>query len=103
MKRASKSGPYTCRLTIGRDGFESFQILIDKNLNQTLYPDAANAHFSESNILGPDVESDGLSWMIMGSVGDEYDVSLDWVDSQGWALFWECASAREGMQASEKS
>lgn len=56
---------YTHNLTVGEDGWESFQILLNNNWANTIHPSVPDAHpLMSYELEGPDNKGHGLNWTI---------------------------------------
>uniref|UniRef100_A0A7S2GM98 Uncharacterized protein n=1 Tax=Alexandrium andersonii TaxID=327968 RepID=A0A7S2GM98_9DINO len=82
------SGIFSCSITLGAGAMEIFQLILNKDWDQTFYPSIPDATMTdEYEVMGPDAESDGRSWLIgspdgtVGKPGDTIDIVVS-VDSK---------------------
>mmetsp|Transcript_141894 Transcript_141894/g.441134 ORF Transcript_141894/g.441134 Transcript_141894/m.441134 type:complete len:1193 (-) Transcript_141894:145-3723(-) len=71
------SGQHRCSIMIGDKGIEDFQLVVDRDMGQVLYPHRGGAGLGEGAICGPDAEGAGLHWRIIGRPGHLYEILLD--------------------------
>mmetsp|Transcript_13130 Transcript_13130/g.41968 ORF Transcript_13130/g.41968 Transcript_13130/m.41968 type:complete len:987 (-) Transcript_13130:26-2986(-) len=83
MSWAADGGYFQYRLTIGSQGWESFQILFNGEWRRCLHPDKKDGcPHSQYQLMGPDAEGDGKNWTIgkhpldKGGPGDAYTIRL---------------------------
>jgi len=80
MPPAKKEGKgfYKTRVTIGQDGREYFKIVMDRDWEQSIYPDTPDSGPTQGPaMLGPDAMGHGLNWSITGEEGQEFEVILN--------------------------
>merc|ERR1711923_244248 len=52
-------------VNIGKNGWESFQILADEKGDKVIYPNTQDAHFATKHVVqGPDSKGHGKNWTI---------------------------------------
>jgi hypothetical protein len=71
MPMESVDGIHKATVTLGHLGEESFQIVLNQDLQKRLHPSAKGA------LMGPDSSADQLSWVISGDIGSVWEVVLD--------------------------
>jgi len=91
--RSAEEGTYVYAVRLGNSRAEEFQIVLDQDSDQKLYPvrDRAN---SSARIAGPDNNSKGKKWLIDGSdesvpEGALYRIQFNWnqdIKSVEWEL-----------------
>lgn len=89
----SSPGCYVGRVTLGDTRWEKFQLLLNGDTNQPLYPSVDCAGCS-AIIRGPDEYSQGKQWLLDGrdqcvSSGTTYRITLEWKGSHksiSWAV-----------------
>jgi len=84
MSWTADGGYYQYRLTIGSQGWESFQILFNSEWKRCLHPDKKDGcPHSHYQLMGPDSEGDGKNWTIgrhpldKGGPGATYTIRLN--------------------------
>jgi len=93
----SQKLPY---IDIGKEGCESFQIVLDSDWKKVLHPTRQDACPEvEHRIAGPDEDkkSHGFNWAIVGRVGEYYEVRLNLSPFDGGveSVEWFQITARE--------
>jgi len=69
-----RGGLFTLMVTVGPEGYESFQILLNGKWEKTIYPSIADATpFDAHSILGPDTGGHGMNWRIGKGFPDTVD------------------------------
>mmetsp|Transcript_115524 Transcript_115524/g.246873 ORF Transcript_115524/g.246873 Transcript_115524/m.246873 type:complete len:1348 (-) Transcript_115524:63-4106(-) len=69
---------HTYRLTVGDNGLESFQIVVEEDLTRVIHPNCQDVATSGTIFCcGPDDEGDGRNWMIHGKEGYQVDIVLN--------------------------
>eukprot|EP00930_Biecheleria_cincta_P089103 TRINITY_DN78363_c0_g1_i1.p1 TRINITY_DN78363_c0_g1~~TRINITY_DN78363_c0_g1_i1.p1 ORF type:complete len:1129 (-),score=148.74 TRINITY_DN78363_c0_g1_i1:7-3393(-) len=99
-------------VTIGKNGWESFQLLVENDWRTTIYPSVTNANPSVSyELLGPDNNGHGKNWTIgrpsekseakPARPSERYKISVD-VDDQNRAtsVKWRRIVAHADVEAS---
>lgn len=64
-------------LVIGWAGWEEFQIVVDQDPSQTMYPSISWARCGEATVEGPGPGGEGEHWRIDGDEGDAVEIVLD--------------------------
>mmetsp|Transcript_78292 Transcript_78292/g.135852 ORF Transcript_78292/g.135852 Transcript_78292/m.135852 type:complete len:689 (+) Transcript_78292:120-2186(+) len=97
MKWDAERQCYFFRVRLGKEGWESFQILLDSDYKKCVHPDRADAcPYEKYTLCGPDDKGHGKNWTIgrhaldKGSPGACYEVRLV-LSKKGQALVvdWE--------------
>mmetsp|Transcript_57890 Transcript_57890/g.148909 ORF Transcript_57890/g.148909 Transcript_57890/m.148909 type:complete len:1227 (-) Transcript_57890:138-3818(-) len=89
----TRDGVYVCGITLGETRCESFQLIINENPENTLYPCCEKSNQS-SRIVGPDGDGKGKNWVIDGKAdmappGTVYQVTFEWGAKK--QIRWEVA------------
>mmetsp|Transcript_77291 Transcript_77291/g.205135 ORF Transcript_77291/g.205135 Transcript_77291/m.205135 type:complete len:1201 (-) Transcript_77291:165-3767(-) len=93
------SNVFRCTVQLGDYGYEEFQISVDRDPDQMLYPAIGGAFSGESAVLGPDNAGSGLAWNIVGTPGAKYEIVLDWTKESSDVLWWsEVVEARRAIE-----
>merc|ERR1740121_3319849 len=71
-----EDGVFRYRVKIGDDGFHMFNILVDNDPEQQLYPHIEMAQIGEGALCGPDGFGSSLSWLIQGAPDQLFDFPL---------------------------
>nr|AQS99222.1 type I polyketide synthase [Gambierdiscus excentricus] len=83
LEQSTTRGLHVCRVTLGPDGTASFQVIVDEDRSQVLYPN------DELGLEGPDVDPTN-AWLIEGLPGTTYEVRLDVTEhDRAKMLTWE--------------
>merc|ERR1719329_117240 len=69
-------GVYTAAVLL-RSIFTEFKIVLDQDWSQRLYPTHAHAASGEGTLQGPDALGERNNWLIKGSLGDTFIVTLN--------------------------
>lgn len=77
MRDTQADGIFRHRVRLGDEGFHEFQITVEKDWSQKLYPHIEGAGLFEGVLCGPDAGGHGLNWYFEGSPGDLYEIVLD--------------------------
>merc|ERR1712137_759956 len=82
---------YTYDLTLGKKGWESFQILLNGEWKKCLHPDRKDGcPYSKYKLVGPNDEGDQKNWTVgrhpldRGSAGDRYQIRLFLTKMGAW-------------------
>jgi len=73
---SSQPGVHRGRFRIGKSRVESFQVLVNGDPKQVLFPEIDGAMPGESIVVGPSAESDDKSWQVAGPWGVEVEVMV---------------------------
>jgi hypothetical protein len=65
------------QFVIGSHGYESFQILVNKNLNLRMYPERDRTAPGECIACGPDRKGNKKHWEVQGPPGQVFELTLD--------------------------
>jgi len=77
MSPSSTQGAYRCEMKMPEAGVSTFQIVIDENPNQAIYPELEYADQLISPAVGPDAKGPNLCWAIAAPPGSILEVRLD--------------------------
>mmetsp|Transcript_43950 Transcript_43950/g.95593 ORF Transcript_43950/g.95593 Transcript_43950/m.95593 type:complete len:965 (+) Transcript_43950:3-2897(+) len=73
----TKKHVYRCSFVMGSSGREEFQIIVNQNWSNRMYPGAARQQPGAGVLQGPDAGGDGLNWLVEGYPGQEMEITLD--------------------------
>jgi len=89
MRRIEGSGgEYRCGVMLGDTGIEHFQLVVDRDMEQVMYPHRGHAGLGDGALCGPDGEGDGLLWTIRGRPGRVYEVRLNLNHEDPLQMVW---------------
>jgi len=89
-------GLFTSSVVIGEDGWQEFQIIVDKDWSRILHPNRSSPldfAMAGSLALGPDgAQCHGLNWSVAGPMGTVFHVVLDLrSEENGPAVYFKAA------------
>lgn len=70
-------GVHHAFISVGVEGYEDFQIIVDEDWTQRFYPGIPGAASGEALLAGPDLAANGESWRVLGNPGEEFEIILD--------------------------
>lgn len=71
-----KDGLHEVSFTIGRNGFEEFNVLRDCSSRQVIYPAEHRAENTSIPVMGPNACGENKLWLVRGKPGEEVQIKL---------------------------
>merc|ERR1719210_2779264 len=97
---------WTFEVRVGTNGFECFQLWLERDKKKSVHPDTANAgNYVPWELRGPDAEGEGKHWSFGdGTESVRYEVRLFlWQDEGPQSVEWSCLDLPKKKDAEETS
>jgi len=97
---------WTFEARVGQNGFESFQIWLERDRKKSVHPDTANAgNYVPWELRGPDADGENKNWSFGdGAEGMKFEVRLFlWADESPQSVEWSSSELEAKKKAEEES